>query len=146
MSSADETHPHDPMLARLLRYPSGLRAGGFNPEHEVLATYYTRSGDRPFAICREGVLVDQGNHPRFVRYAEIEDAGYYSREMVSRAKAAMAAGVSEPLSIRLRSGERIDLPVEVRDDGMPDLLTIAGFIQQRASIQLSEDRRKAREA
>ena len=51
-----------------------------------------------------------------------------------RAKAARGSLVSEPLSIRLRSGEAIDLPVEVRDDGMPDLLTIARLIQQRVAL------------
>lgn len=143
MSGAVETYA-DPMLARLLRYKTGLQPGGFHPEHEVLATYQGRSGESPFVICRQGLLIDPNTEPRFVPFAEIEDAGYYNQEMVERAKAAKAGGVSEPLSIRLRSGETIDLPVDVRDDGMPDLLTIAGFLQQWSNIQRSEQRRKTR--
>ena len=141
MSSHDNTGVGDPMLARLLRHRTGLQAGGFHPEHEVLATYHTRSGGRPFAICRHGLLLDPSGEPRFVSFAEIEDAGYYNRDMVERAKEAKASGVSQPLSIRLRDGETIDLPVEVQEDGMPDLLTIAGFLQQWSTIQRAEERR-----
>ena len=129
------------MLARLLRYPTGLQAGGSHPQHEVLATYHTRSGGRPFAICRHGLLLDPNDKPRFVRFAEIEDAGYHNHDMVKRAKEARASGVSQPLSIRLRGGETIDLPVEVREDGMPDLLTIAGFLQKWSTIQRAEESR-----
>lgn len=133
--------PHDPVLARLLRHRTGLKAGGHSSSHAVLATYHTHSGDTPFAICRDGLLLDPSNDARFVPFAEIEDAGYYNREMVKRAKEARSSGSSEPLSIRLQSGEVIDLPVEVRDDGMPDLLTVASFIQQRATIFRSEKAR-----
>ena len=127
--------PHvDPVLARLLRWRTGLKAGGHSSQHEVLATYHTHSGETPFAICRDGLLLHSGTEPRFVPFAEIEDAGYYNEEMAMRAKAARGSLVSEPLSIRLRGGEAIDLPVEVRDDGMPDLLTIAFLIQQRVAL------------
>ena len=66
--------------------------------------------------------------------------------MLRRAKTARGSQTSEPLSIRLRSGEVIELPVEVREDGMPDLLTIASLIQQRVTIAQSEMRRKQTEA
>ena len=134
--------PHtDPVLARLLRHRTGLRAGGPIGQRDILATYHTHSGETPFAICRDGLLLNPGAGDRFVPFVEIEDAGYYNREMIMRGKEARRSGVSEPLSIRLRSGEVIDLPVEVRDDGMPDLPTIAYFIQQRATIFRSEERR-----
>ena len=128
------------MLARLLRHPTGLQAGGFHPAHEVLATYHARSGEKPFAICRHGLLIHPDDKPRFVPFADIDDAGYYNREMIQRAKDAKGTGASQPLSIRLRSGETIDLPVDVRDDGMPDLLTIAGFLQQWSTIQRADER------
>lgn len=133
--------PHDPVVARLLRYQTGLKARGQSGEHEVLATYYTQSGAAPFAICRDGLLLGPDDGARFVPFAEIEDAGYYNVEMVRRAQDARRTGASEPLSIRLNSGEVIDLPVDVRDDGMPDLLTIARFIQQRVTIFRSEKAR-----
>ncbi|WP_294121245.1 hypothetical protein [Sphingomonas sp.] len=131
----------DPVLARLLRHPTGLKAGGLTSQHEVLATYHTHSGETPFAICRDGLLLNPSADARFVPFVEIEDAGYYNHEMVRRAKAGRVSGVSGPLSIRLRSGEVVDLSVEVREDGMPDLLTIASFIQQRATIYRAEERR-----
>lgn len=137
------TDTDDPVVKRLLRYGTSLRASEDRGQHDLLAAYHTRSGDIPFAFCRQGLLLNPGPHERFVPYVEVEDAGYYNLEMVERARAAKVSGKSEALSIRLRSGERIDLPVEVRADGMPDLLTIAYLIQQRATIFRSEERRAA---
>jgi hypothetical protein len=136
----------DPVVARLFRYRTSLKAGGSCAGYDVLATYQVRSGHVPFAICRDGLLIDPTANPRFIAFAEIEDAGYHDAENVRRAKRAKAFGPgnSEPLSIRLRSGEKIDLPMEVRDDGMPDLLTIAKFIHQRSVIARSEQLRRSR--
>ena len=47
----------------------------------------------PFAICRDGLLLNPATEGRFVPYVEIEDAGYYHEEMVRRAKEAKASGV-----------------------------------------------------
>ena len=106
MSNAQKPQADDPMLARLLRQPTGLRAGGLHDQYQVIATYHNRSGEMPFAICRDGLLLNPATEGRFVPYVEIEDAGYYHEEMVRRAKEAKASGVSQPLSIRLRSGEK----------------------------------------
>ena len=76
----------DPFLARLLRFTTGLRAGGSSLRHEVLATYWTHSGNALFAFCRDGLLLDPEGSPRFIPFVEIKDAGYYNREMVERAK------------------------------------------------------------
>jgi hypothetical protein len=127
----------DPVLTRLLRHRTGLKAGGRPGEPGVMATYWTAAGETPFAFCRHGLLLDPGPGERFIPFAEVADAGYYNSEMIERAKAARAAqapGAAAPLVIRLFSGERVTLPVEIRDDGMPDLLTIASLINQRAAI------------
>ena len=87
----------------------------------------------PFAICRDGLLLAPEAEARFVPFADVEDGGYHNLENLKRAKAASVLH-SPPLSIRLRSGEVIDLPVEVRDDGMSDLLTIAKYIHQRSVL------------
>jgi len=62
--------------------------------------------------------------------------------MVERAKRMRLGSTPEPLSITLTSGEVIDLPLNVHDDGMPDLLTIAGLIEQRVRIFQAEQRRE----
>jgi len=141
MNPASDPKAIDPVLARLLRFPTGLKAGGSNDCHEVLATYHSHSGDMPFAVCRDGLILNPDKEARFVPFVEIDDAGFHNEEMIRRAKAAKGKTVSAPLSLRLRDGEIIDLPVEVRDDGMPDLLTIARFIHQRAIIHRAEERR-----
>jgi len=127
----------DPIVAWLLRHRSGLREGGLPSEHEVLATYWS-ADDRPiFAFCRHGLLLEPGEAERYVPYEDIADAGYYNREMVLRAKEARSYGSPggvAPLIIRLESGEQIELPLEIRNDGMPDLLIIAGLIHRRAFL------------
>ena len=97
----------------------------------------------PFAICRDGLLIDPTANPRFIVFAEIENAGHYDDKNIRRAKRAKASagGTSESLCIRLRGGEKVDLPMEVRDDGMPDLLTIAKFLHQRSVIDRADQRR-----
>lgn len=109
-----------------------------------MATYHAKSGEKPFAICRDGILLNPESEGRFVPFAEVDDGGYYNTETVKRAKRARLDS-SEPLSITLRSGEVIDLPLDVREDGMPDLLTIASFIQQRATIFRAAERRASRQ-
>lgn len=132
----------DPFLPRMLRANSGLRAGGSSPHYDVLATYWTRSENALFAFCRDGLLLDPEGSQRFIPFVEIADAGYYNREMVERAKRMKRGSTPEPLSITLSSGELIDLPLNVRDDGMPDLLTIARLIEQRVRIFRAEQRRE----
>ena len=124
----------DPVLSGMLRYKTGLEAGGPPSTHDVIATYRLRNGETPFALCREGILLEPTGSARFVRYAEIADAGYYNRESVRRAKVARTGTGSEPLTLTLRSGDTVDLPMDVRDDGMPDLLTIAHIIHRRACL------------
>lgn len=132
----------DPVLARMLRFKSGLREGGSSRQHEVLATYWTRGEHALFAFCRDGLLLDPKGVPRFIPFVEIADAGYYDREMVERAKRMRLGGAPEPLLITLTSGEVIDLPLDVRSDGMPDLLGIASLIEQRARVFKAEQRRE----
>ena len=132
----------DPFLARLLRFWTGLRAGGSSLRHEVLATYWTQRGNALFAFCRNGLLMDPEGSARFIPFVDIEDAGYYNQEMVERAKRMGAGGAPEPLSITLTGGEVIDLPLDVRDDGMPDQLQIASLIERRVRIFKAERRRE----
>jgi hypothetical protein len=132
----------DPVQARMLRFKSGLREGGSSPQYEVLATYWTRGEDALFAFCRDGLLLDPEGAPRFIPFVEIADAGYYNRAMVERAKRMKLGGSPEPLSVTLSSGEVIDLPLDIRDDGMPELLGIAKLIDQRSRIFKAEQRRE----
>ena len=88
--------------------------------------------------CRHGLLLNPGAEERFVPFAEIEDAGYYNRAMVERAKAAHVSGADAPLTVRLSSGEAIELPLERRGESIPDLLTIARLIHQRVVIERAE--------
>jgi len=135
----------DAFTAHLFRYPTSLCRGGEVPGHDVLATYRTRSGGTPFAFCRDGLLIDPETAPRHIPFADIDDPGYYNRTSVERAKRARGAsdGGSEPLSIRLVSGEVIDLPMDVGDDGMPDLLTIARLIDRQVTLYKSAQRKAA---
>lgn len=133
----------DPFIAHLFRYATALCRGGDVPGYEVLATYRTKAGEAPFAFCRDGLLIDLEGEARYIPFVDIDDAGYHNRAMVERAKRAAGEQACEPLTIRLVSGETIDLPMDVRDDGMPDLLTIAHLIHRRVIIDRSARRRAA---
>ena len=128
----------DPVVRRLLRHKTGLRAGGLPSPHDVLATYYTGEGKSAFAFCRHGLLLHPGVAERYIPFVDIEDAGYYNREMIERAKAARLSGEPAPLIVRLNSGEHIELPLERRGEEIPDLLTIASLIHQRVVIDRAE--------
>jgi len=135
----------DPVTARLLRHPSSLRRGGLASDHEVLATYWATAGIPVFAFCRHGLLLSPGKGERYIPFIEIEDAGYHSREMIERAKSARISGASQaPLSITLISGEKVELALEGRGGGIPDLLTIAALIHQRVVIHRAEAARSNR--
>ncbi|CAN5529319.1 hypothetical protein BH10PSE14_BH10PSE14_19610 [soil metagenome] len=131
----------DAFTAHLFRFRTGLRPSGNVPRHDVLATYRTQAGAAPFAFCRDGLLIDPEGVPRHIPYVDVEDAGVHNCTMIERAKHARCETTSEPLTIQLVSGETIDLPVEVRDDGMPDLLTIAKLIHRRAIMDKAAERR-----
>ena len=136
MSDDHESVDDDPVVRRLFRYESGLRRGGTSDRHEVLATYTTRDGDRPFAFCRDGLLIDPEGRPRFIAYADIEETSYGDFALLMQAKATIRRGeeLSETLPIRLVGGEVIELPLEQRGDGMSERWTIAGLLEQRVRI------------
>lgn len=134
----------DPVVARLLRHPSGLKAGGLPSAHEVLATYWLAAGAASFAFCRHGLLLNPGAAERYIPFVEIDDAGYYNREMIERAKRARVDGGPANLVIRLRSGESIELTLERRGEKRPDLPTIARLVHQRVVIHRAEQERTSR--
>jgi hypothetical protein len=122
----------DPYFKRLLKHPSGLRAGGDSSGPEVVASYWNAEGGRPFAFCRDGLLIDPDGQARFIALADIQDSGRFDLEPLRREKEAAEIGapLSEPLSLRLVSGEQIDLPLARRMDGMSERLTIAMLVDR----------------
>jgi len=128
----------DPFTRRLLRECPAIQAGGAPSQHDVLATYRSKTGVAIFAFCRDGLLLTPGPDERYVPYIDINNAGYYDRAMSERAKAALRSGELAPLTIRLVSGEAIDIALERRGEKIPDLLTIAKLIHQRVVIKRAE--------
>ena len=131
-------------VGRLLRWPSGLRKGGNSAGREVLATYWTDQGERPFAFCIDGLLVDPEGRPRFIPFGEIDDAGYHNLEQLRETKRVASAGepLREPLRMTLLGGEIIELPLNERADRMSERLLIAGLVEQRVRIAHSERRKR----
>ena len=142
MSGEGEASEEDPVVAKLFRYPSGLRKGGDSDDHEVLATYWTIEGSRPFAFCRNGLLIDPDGSPRFIPFAEIEDTSYHDGGLLRETKSVRRGETrAESLPLRLLDGEVVLLPLNARDDGMSERLTIAGLLEQRVRIHRSEKRK-----
>lgn len=122
----------DLYLRRLLRHPSGLRADGDSPGPAVVASYWDAEGRRTFAFCKDGLLIDPDGRARFIPFTEIKNSGCFDAESLRREKEAVEteAPLSEPLSLRLVNGERINVPLAHRTDGISERLTIAKLIDR----------------
>jgi hypothetical protein len=134
----------DPVVARLLRVPTGLRAGGVFGTYEALASYWNERGGCPFAFCRDGLLIDPQGEARFVRFLDIEDSSYWDKDLLLGEKRARIRGTTAEASLplRLAGGETIVLPLRTRADRGSDRQTIARLIEQRVVIARSRARRK----
>jgi hypothetical protein len=145
MYKPTSTQQTDPVVARLLRTPSGLRADGHTSvDYEVLATYWHDGGGRPFAFCRDGLVIEPDGIGRYLAFHEIESASLHDHEQLKREKDRMmhSGGVGPTsLTLYLKGGETLTLPLNARTDGMSERLTIAGLIEQRIRIANSERRR-----
>jgi len=140
MEKAPITEADDPVVAKMFRYPSGLRRGGVSAGHEVLATYHMATGERPFAICRDGILVEPETAARFIRFVDIDDTGYYAAEKLNQSKEQSRRGdmLPETLSLRLCDGEILELPLDRRDDGMSERLAIGEIVERRVRLPRAE--------
>ena len=78
-------------------------------------------------------MIDPDGRARFIPFAEIQDSGRFDVEPLRREKEAAESGVplSEPLSLHLVSGERIDLPLTSRTDGISERLTLAMLVDRQ---------------
>jgi hypothetical protein len=139
MDKSFSTQQTDPVVARLLRTPSGLRADGYTSvDYEVLATYLHDGGERPFAFCRDGLIIEPDGSARYLAFHEIESASLHDHGLLKREK---GGAMLTSLPLALKGGETLTLPLNARADGMSERLTIAGLIEQRIRIANSERRR-----
>jgi hypothetical protein len=91
----------DPIIAGTVERAVLLRSGGEEDvQDEVLATYYSLAGDKKFAICRGGLVVEG----RYIANAEI--SGVTFRRNVKTDFAARG------LVVHLANGELVELPAE----------------------------------
>ena len=137
--TATSVDPSDPFVKRLLRHTTGLRLRAQSDDERVVVVYCGTSGHRPFAIGREGLLIDPDGEARFIPFTDIEHSGYYGAETLMREKATLEAGgiLQEPLSITLHGGEMICLPLDPRADNMSERLAIGGLVEQRVRMARS---------
>jgi hypothetical protein len=122
----------DPVVRRLLRYAAGLRAGGVPGEHEVLATYVTTDGREAFAFCRHGLLIDPRQDERFIPFSDVDEKKLLTMGELLAAKNDAVPLEERKLTLPLRSGDTLDLPVDGSSAGNgSDIIEIAGLIRQR---------------
>jgi hypothetical protein len=116
MSNSSSSDDSDVIVARLLRVSSGLRAGGGADGHEVLVTYHGEQGDRPFAICRDGILIEPEGSARLVPFLDIEDTSYFDRPSLEGEKEARRYGhpIATSLPLKLTTGEVLVLRLATR--------------------------------
>lgn len=110
-----------------------------------MATNWTSEGNRLFAFCRHGLLVEAEEGPGFVPYEEIEDTSYYDVSLlVERQTTVLRGGKANPeiLPLKLRKAGTIELVLNSRDDGYSERSTIARLLEQRVRIYRAEERKR----
>ena len=128
----------DPMVRGMVRETVGLRAGGVPSEHLVRATYVSSEGKEVFAFCRDGLLIEPRGQQRFIPYGEICQRGLLNLDNIMAAKDEDAPLPRRKLTLRLRSGETLDLSVDGwSDDSLGDLIKIARLIERRIASDRS---------
>ena len=78
--------PSDPFVKRLLRHTTGLRLRDPSDDERIVVVYCSASGHRPFAIGREGLLIDPDGTARFIPFGDIECGGYYEVDALVQEK------------------------------------------------------------
>ena len=114
----------DPVIAKTLRAAVGLRDGGDIPGHDVLATYRGRAGIDVFALCRDGLLLRQGQAWRYIDNGDVEDVDL----PIAEAKSSIEG---RRLTLVLHGGERVDVPVDGGDQDSMDIFPIHAFVWRR---------------
>jgi hypothetical protein len=115
----------DPIIAKTIRETTGLTAGGSVAGYDVLATYCSATAGEVFALCRDGLLLRQDRGWRYVANEDIEDVALPIREV----KVSVAG---RRLILVLKSGERIDVPVDgERDPSSHDIYPVYAWVQRR---------------
>jgi hypothetical protein len=110
----------DPIIAKTLASAVLLRRGGEEDvEDEVLATYYSLAGEKKFAICRRGVVV-QG---RYIANADVDRVAFDYQ-----VKTDLAA---RRLLIHLGGGEVVEIPIEGARGQYLDVFPIQAFLRRR---------------
>lgn len=117
----------DVIIARTVELTVGLREGGADAEHEVLATYRDRAGIDVFALCRHGMLLRDGSGWRFIDSCTI-DTVRLPREVKSS-----IAG--RRLVLTLKDGSLVDVPVDGERDGGLHVFAIHAFVRRRVHQQ-----------
>src|SRR5688572_29716126 len=84
--------PSDPFVRRLLRHTTGLRMRAQSDDERIVVVYCRTSGHRPFAIGREGLVIDPDGDARFIPFTDIEHSGYYGVETLRREKTTLEEG------------------------------------------------------
>jgi hypothetical protein len=110
----------DPIIAGTVEKAVLLCSGGVEDVgDEVLATYYGLAGEKKFAICRDGLVVDG----RYIANADIERLDFDCRVKTDFA--------ARRLLIRLIGGEVVELPVEGDRGKFLDIYPIHAFLRRR---------------
>ena len=85
----------------------------------MLATYYSLAGEKKFAICRNGLIVEG----RYIANADIERLAFDCRVKTDFA--------ARRLLIHLIGGEIVELPIEGERGQFLDVFPVEAFLRRR---------------
>lgn len=137
MKTHKETERGDALLARLRRLAPDLRVEETRGEFAAVASYFSDDGSRIFSFCIDGLLLDPDCEARFIPYLEIGSTSHHGTEELKQEK---SGRMSTEISLTLRDGTALALPLKTRTDRFSERLRIGDLIEQR--VRLAKSGRK----
>ena len=120
------------LRSRLSRGTSvGLRVEDEIGPDEIVAIYRDDDGNKVFAFCLDGLIVDPNGRARFIPFRRIVETSYRDSASLRLEK---AGKMLETISLTLDDTEVIDLKLASRPDQFSERLAIGGLIEQRVRL------------
>ena len=135
METHKESERADAFLARLRRLAPDLIAEEARGEFSAVASYVSDDGHRIFSFCIDGLLLDPDCDARFVPYSEIESTSYHGTEELKLEKSGQ---MSKEITLTLRDGTSLAIPLVTRSDRFSERLRIGQLIEQRLRLANAE--------
>ena len=131
MRTQEQSERADAFLARLRRLAPDLKPEEVIGEFGEVASYHAEDGGRIFSFCLDGLLIDPDRDAQYIPYSEISATGSYGADELELEKSGQ---MSRELTLTLRDGGMITLPLRASTNRFSERLRIGKLIEQRICL------------